>query len=195
VGQVGRVGQVGKRSAPLVIFAVLCSVAVVCLAGKPQAASSCTFPGARESCPDPQNRWAIQWREPASIHDRHQLWLKPTDGGLPIKLLEFDRSVDLLWSPDGRALAVTDHSGSSDSELTVRTGAHLEQIASVEEKLHASLGQVPALMKNGHRYFEATRWLRENTSIFLVRAYDAEPGKEYRASFQYNLSGRVTARK
>ena len=80
----------------------------------------------------------------------------------------------------------------SESDLKVATGGTFERIANVEEKLKASVGPLPAIFNKGHRYFEAVRWVRSNISQFRVRAYDSEPGNEYRGTFRYNLTGRVT---
>jgi hypothetical protein len=172
-------------------WALISAIGAFGLASEAQVSNSCTFPGVQEGCRDPTGRWSIQWREP-SAGAKHELWLKPIRGGAMTKLLEFNRSVDLLWSPAGRALAITDHAGSSESNLKVATGGTLERIENVEEKLQASLGQLPAIFNKGHRYFEAVRWVRSDALLFRVRAYDSEPGNEYRGTFRYNLTGRVT---
>ena len=71
-------------------------------------------------------------------------------------------------------------------------GGNLQRLANVETALRASFVALPDIFKNGHRYFEAVRWLRPNTLLFKVRAYDSDPNKEYAKTFQYNLNGRVT---
>jgi hypothetical protein len=175
----------------LLSLGLISAIAALGLVAEAQVSISCTFPGVQEGCRDPQGRWSIQWRAP-SAGGRHVLWLKPIRGGAVTKVLEFDRSVDLLWSPDGQALAITDRAGSSESSLKVASGGTLERIVNVEEKLQASLGHLPAIFNNGHRYFEVVRWVRSDALLFRVRAYDSEPGNEYRGTFRYNLTGQVT---
>jgi hypothetical protein len=152
---------------------------------------TCTFPSVKDSCSDPQARRAIEWMAP-SEGGRHVLWLKTISTGARTRLLEFDRSVDVLWSPTGRALAVTDHAGSNDSMLWVFTGSTLMRAISVDERLRSSLGRLPAIYNNGHRYFEAVRWMAPEVLKFRVRAYDSDPLKEYVATFRFDLAGRVS---
>ena len=40
---------------------------------------------------------------------------------------------------------------------------------------------------NGHRYFNALRWKSNTQLIFEVRAYDAVPGTEVRATFVFDV--------
>jgi len=156
-----------------------------------QAESPCIFPGADHTCQDPRGRWAIEWRE-ASGGGRHVLWLKSLVSGGARKLLEFDRSVELLWSPSGKALAVTDRAGSNDSVLRVFSGPTLMRAVNVEGRLRASVGRVPEIFDNGHRYFEAVGWVATDVLQFRVRAYDNAPGREYVNTFRYELAGRVS---
>jgi hypothetical protein len=98
----------------------------------------------------------------------------------------------LLWSSDGRALAVTDHTNSNESAIWVFTGPKLLPGVNVEDRLRASLGRVSEIFKNGHRYFEALDWSSSDLLRFRVRAYDNQPGKEYNRIFRYHKSGGVS---
>ena len=133
----------------------------------------CTFPGKSQRCSSPHGLWEVEWRGP-STGGRHILWLKATSRETSTKLLEFDRSADLLWSPDGRSLAVTDHTGSNDSVLWVFTGPTLVPAINVEDRLRTSLGRVPEIFTNGHRYFEASDWVSADLLRFRVRAFDSK---------------------
>jgi hypothetical protein len=156
-----------------------------------QGPSTCTFPGANQGCPDPRGRFVIEWREPIG-GGRHELWLSIVSGEQRRKLLEFDRSVDLLWSPDGRSLAITDRLGSSDSVLRVLNGMMLNQAINMEDRFLADMGRLPEIFNNGHRYFEAVDWIGRDVLSFRVRAYDSDPDKEYLGTFRYELGGRVS---
>jgi hypothetical protein len=173
------------------LASILALVGLLDLAsGVVQGQARCTFPGNNQHCSSPRGVWEVEWREPSG-DGRHVLWLKTTSG-TPRKLLEFDRSADLLWSPDGRALAVTDHAGSSESLLWVFTGPALGPAVNVEDRLRGSLGTLPEIYRNGHRHFEALGWVTSGILRFRVRAYDSESGKEYRGYFRYHVSGNVS---
>jgi hypothetical protein len=118
--------------------------------------------------------------------------VRSTAGGPRTRLLEFDRSVDILWSPDGRAIAIAEHHGSSDTVLWVASDNDWTRLVKVEDRLRASLGPVQEIYENGHRYFEVVEWTRPDRLLFRVRAYDSEPGREYVGLFRYDLAGTVS---
>jgi hypothetical protein len=138
------------------------------------------------------DHWVVERREPRETGS-HTLWLYDGSASAPRKFLEFEWSVDLMWSPDGRALAVTDHAGSSESTALVFTGPRLTQRVDLENSLRASLGALPEIFNNGHRYFEALVWLGTKTLRFRVEAYDSGPG--YAGTFRYEVGGRVVREK
>ena len=176
-----------KRLAFGLVFVGLVHVAGSVVEGQ----SRCTFPSENQHCVSPGDRWEVEWQAPSG-DGRHVLWLKDFSSGIRTELAEFDRSVELLWSPDGRALAVTDHTASNESVIWVFTGPKLLPGVNVEDRLRASLGRVPEIFKNGHRYFEALDWSSSDLLRFRVRAYDSQPGKEYNRSFLYHMSGGVS---
>ena len=155
-----------------------------------QVPTSCSFPSGFTVCQDPTGRWIVQFRE-ASRGQSHELLIKNLSNGQLRKILEFQRHADAAWSPGGHALAITDHAGSNESTLWVVTGPNFQRVVNIEDQLRTSLGELPEIYNNGHRYFEAVRWIGTNNLLFRVRAYDSEPGKEYRATFRYQLGGRV----
>ncbi len=174
----------------IVVLAAVATFAMSPSHATGQTASGCRFPGPPASCPAPSGRLILEWREPTAA-GRHELWLRVRANGRRAKLLEFDRSVDAQWAPDGRALAITDHAGSSDSVLWIASGEDLTRLVNVEERLRSSLGELPDIFENGHRYFEAVRWLRPDLLLFRVHAYDRHLGQEYVRTFRYDLRGRV----
>jgi hypothetical protein len=160
-------------------------------AGVVDGGTRCTFPGKSHRCSSPRGSWEVEWTQPAG--DRgHVLSIKRPSSRQARALLVFSRHVDLLWSGDDRALAITDHVGSDESDLWVFTGPALETRVNVEDMLRESLGAAPEIFDNGHRYLAALEWLRSDLLRFQVRAYDSEPGKEFRGRFRYRLSRGVT---
>lgn len=148
----------------------------------------CRFPGSSQECRAPNSGAAVEWREATASHG-HELWLR--DHGTIERLLTFNRYVDVLWSPDGAAIAITDYAGSNEADVWVFRLQSPGQRANVEEAFIRAFGRPPEVYQNGHRYFVAQRWRSATSLTFSVRAYDAEPGREYEAMFQYDLDGLV----
>jgi len=164
-----------------VLFATTCDVG---------ASGRATYPGA-DSSKDPTGRWSIEYREP-TLGSPHRLFLKDIKSGRVSTLLEFNRHVECLWSPDGDALAITDYGDSNGSSVVVFRSRQPAKPIDVEQSLLAQIGRIPSLYENGHRYFEAFRWLATDKLEFRVHAHDAGPGEEYRGVFEFDLrTGKV----
>jgi hypothetical protein len=101
-----------------------------------------------------------------------------------------ERSIDIFWAPKGRYLAVTDHSGSSDSTVLV---AELKSavVVNVEGAMSSTLKSYSLIHANGHRYFSVIRWQSSTRLLFGVHAYDAVPGQEVRATFVFDAKSGV----
>jgi len=147
-----------------------------------------TFPG-NLPLSDPTGRWAIEWRE-ATPPLAHALLLRDSETGRLSWLLEFERSVDVAWSPDGTALAVTDHAASRESLVSVYWPLRPDSVLHVDELLTAGAGAIPELTKNGHRYFRAARWLGPRVLRLSVVAYDYEPEREYQKLFDVDIDSK-----
>jgi hypothetical protein len=153
----------------------------------------CSFPGPNVRCDAPKKEATVEWREPTGSHG-HQLFLRSDSGAKPVLIHEFGRSIDVLWSSDGRALAITDHEESTDSAVWVVKVDAPAHPANVESAFKTAFGAVPDLYRNGHRYFEAITWRSPSVLEFAVRAYDAAPNREYHERFMYRLDGTVQRR-
>lgn len=136
---------------------------------------------------DPTGRWFIDCRESVSTETPHRLFLEDRQTGHVSLLLEFNRHVDALWAPDGAAVAITNYSDGSESEVYVFHADRPTTPIDIAHALVASLGEIPSLFENGHRYFEAHRWLTSSTLEFRVHAHDARPGVEYKGEFVFDL--------
>ena len=154
---------------------------------------SCTFPSAISRCDAPTGSATVEWREPAGSH-RHELFLRVRSSAQPVPIHEFGRSVDVLWSRDGRALAITDHAESTDSNVWVVKVDAPDHPANVESAFKAAFGAVPEIYRNGHRYFKATAWRSATVLEFAINAWDAAPNREYKGQFLYRLDGTVQRR-
>ncbi len=169
---------------PWLNLGLVVTSALVAGAASVSTSDHATYPGAGIST-DPTGCWAIEWKE-ATKQTAHRLFLRDLKTGRATQLYEFDRSVDLLWAPGSKTLAITDHTGSNESLIFL---IHPEQPRSpidVEQAFIRSLGRIRGLYENGHRYFEAQKWLSSSELQFGVHAYDAQPDVEYKAVFVFD---------
>lgn len=165
-----------------------CGVGMLAAAASSASPESCRFPGAGR-CAAPGQAAVVDWREATSDRD-HELWLRVA-GKAPVLLAEFGRSAEVLWSPDGSALAITDRAGSSDSAVWVIHVATPSQRQDVEAAFNRAFGKPAEVYRHGHRYFQALSWTSARSLSFEVRAHDAAPEDAYRAEFTYDLEGTV----
>jgi hypothetical protein len=100
----------------------------------------------------------------------------------------FDRGVEVLWSPDSRAFAINDRSGSSDSSVWVIEVAAPRRRISIEKAYTAAFGRPSALYRQGHRYFNASGWRSSSTLDINIEAYD---DGEFHDHVRYHLDGTV----
>ena len=156
------------------------------------APGKCDFPSAQHKCTAPGGAAWLEWRE-ARAGAQHQLWLH--DGRTsPRKLLDFERRVHVLWSTDGKAVAITDHAGSADTALWVFRVNRAPDRVNVEDALVRAFGRSAAFYKHGHRYFTARSWASPTRLVVDVRAYDARPRDEYHEVFTYDIRSRTVTR-
>jgi len=147
--------------------------------------SCSTYPLGQEY-PDPTNTWATAWIE-ATENQLHQLILKNLKTKETRLLCNFHRSVKVIWAPDGRSLSITDFTGSDESLLYVAF-PDKKELVNIEKTFINQFGKIPDIYINGHRYFEATKWLSAKELEFTIRAYDSRPDNaEYFSTYIYTL--------
>jgi hypothetical protein len=117
----------------------------------------CTFPGKVNVCRSPNGQWILRWQDVTDESSRHVLVEERPAPLSSMKVLSFNRSVDVLWSPQSTYFAVTDHTGSSDSTLLVVEPSSLP-VFNVENDFKRTLKGQQRFYANGHRYFNALRW-------------------------------------
>lgn len=182
----------------LAVVAVTCLVVPTVSAAGPSTSTSpdelpsCRFPGTSKSntCAAPRGQWSIAWREAAGSR-RHALLLRSHPNGEASSFFEFDRSVEVRWSSNGSAFAITDYHGSTDAAAWVYWGERFEQRANLEQALKDDLGEMAGFYENGHRLFEAVEWFGVAVLRFRVRAYDRSSTEKYVGAFRYQVGGEV----
>jgi hypothetical protein len=121
------------------------------------------LPSSLGTCPAPIGGAVLVWRAPAVENGRHALVLRPAGNEPDVLVRAFERSVDVLWSPDGRAVAVTDHEAGGGSRLWVHWGSLLTRQADLAALTAATgvyVGALPAVY--------AQRW--DDSSMLYLAA-------------------------
>jgi hypothetical protein len=124
-------------------------------------ASPAMFPGPVARVIDPTGHFQIGWSEPSGGAS-HQLLF--ADAGSPngTPFLAFDRSVAVVWAPNGNSFAVTNHKGSDRSEVLV-FAVPPKQPTQLLFVLPAYLRRLIAA--NHHAYLDVVTWDREGLTI------------------------------
>jgi hypothetical protein len=158
----------GVSSAPvnLVSLAVVMSgrlvVAIAAIIAAARAlAAPASFPGTVTYITDPTSRFQIRWAEPDGSSPHRLLFADVgSSGGAPF--LKFDRSVLVVWAPNGKAFAVTNRTGSDTSEVLV-FGVPPAQ---PNRLLPVFPARVRKLVEtNHHAYLDVVTWDREGLTI------------------------------
>jgi len=170
------------------------SVAALILVIASQAAGQTRFPGVLQELGSPNGDYTLvntdSEREP-----HHSLILRNNKTGAARRLLDYGRSVTVLWSPAGRRIAVTDNFASNESRILILTADGRAPDLSLQDVVGKGLAPpelLRALRENDHVYFEALRWDGEGSLRFRVRGYGASDGSEFSHRYVYSLAaGRI----
>jgi len=136
---------------------VMCTVPVA-----PQEASSrVSFPSARSEAVSPDRRFAIVNTD-ADTEPYHALSLEDRKTKSRRKILEYGRSVEVLWNPESTSFAVNDYAGSNLAECKVFSILPDRPPLDVSDQIRSGITnpkELASLRKNDHVYYAAVRWL------------------------------------
>jgi hypothetical protein len=155
-------------------------------------AGATRFPGTSWARCQGEHDYEILYREPPLSSDgNHQLLLHNRETDRTDSLLTFDRHAEALWSPDCRAFAVTDWYASNASRVLLFTLASPNREANLQNLISKAYGSLPEISGNGHVYFHAVAWPKNNVVRVKVSGYgDADP-KRFEAFFDCEVGGAV----
>jgi len=146
------------------------------------------FPGEHAQAVGPAGRFAIVWlpADQAGGGAEHQLLLKDLRSGEQRPLLHFGRWVDVVWSPDGTRVAITNGVGSDATEASVYS-VRAEQPVAVWAVLEHQVGKEQLAFAAGahHMYVEAKAW--ENDTTLAVRVWGYGGAKPFDRRFRVRL--------
>lgn len=128
---------------------------------------ACPLPSPRAICAAPTGGAMLVWREPIVANGRHALVLRTANGTPDVLVRAFDRYVDVLWAPDGRAVAITDHDASGESTVWVHWGPLLSHQANL-----AALIAATGVHFHDRRIVYPPRWEDASTLRLAVGRFD-----------------------
>jgi hypothetical protein len=147
---------------------------------------TCSLPSPRGACPAPIGGATLVWRERVHENGRHALVLRQADDRPDVLVRAFDRDVEVLWAPDGRAVAITDHDASGESTVWVHWGPLLSRQADL-----AALIAATGVTFGDRRIIFPQRWDDASTLRLAVgRPYRITPIPMHR--FRYSVGASPT---
>lgn len=134
-------------------------------------ASPAVFPGPVARFVDPTGQFQIGWAEPNG-GSSHQLFFADVGSPNGTPVLSFDRSVAVVWAPNGNAFAVTKNKGSDNSEVLVFAVPPKQPTQLV---LVFPAGVRRLIAANHHAYLDVVTWDREGLTIHAHGYGDTSP--------------------
>lgn len=168
-----------------VLTAVLSTTIASCV-----SAQSVSFPGTRSESKSPDGRFAIKNSDSDVEDPAHTLTLVDRRNGSVIKIYQYERGVDILWSPASDAFVINDHEGSNVSHPVLFREPWSTNFTDLREKLIdflRSRNQAKSALENHHVYFTALRWLNDNEVLCQVTGYGDVDPKGFTREYVYKL--------
>jgi hypothetical protein len=147
-------------------------------------------------CQSPDGKWNLTSQSP--IKDAadlsHLLLLTRVKGGRIKLRRSFDRTCEVLWSPDSSCFALTDECTSDRSDVYIYSAAGRVSKKSLGEQFPTTAISQEELA--GHCYFEACEWLDRHRLRIKISGRTDGPDYNFEHEFIYDLrSGRFEPRK
>jgi hypothetical protein len=119
-------------------------------------APTCPLPSAVGVCPAPSGGAMLVWREPMVEDGRHALILRSPNGAPDVLVRAFERDVEILWAPDGRAVAIAEHNRDDRPTVWVHWGPLLSRQADLGMAIAATGAYVHDRVVYPHRWEDAS---------------------------------------
>ncbi len=138
------------------------------------AASAVQFPNEGTSAISPNGKYIVNSIENTSGRTNHVLILEDSSSSKKWPFYEYDRHVEVLWSPKGDRLIINDHAESNQSTCILYDVSHrtMENLWKIIE----NSGIEKSALSNDHVYVSCARWLADDRVEVALSAYgDANP--------------------
>jgi hypothetical protein len=123
-------------------------------------------------------------------NETRKLWIKHKGDRDRTLVRDFDRSVDISWSPDSRHFFVNDASGSTDTlgyvydPVTLKATELADVVTTADPDAKKYLGA-------GHSYLEANRWINSHALSVTLWGHFDEERVGFKIKYRLDLNGRV----
>ena len=144
-----------------------------------------TFPGQTTTCVAAGAAYVVRWAEAAAEGGDHRLLLRRAGTRHETVLLAFPRQVELLWSPSGRQLALTNRRTSDESTVLLWTDL-AKRPRDLLHDLAAHEGQQTARWNTHHLYLEAQDWVADDRLSVRLWGY-GDPSHKLDRRYVYTV--------
>lgn len=189
--------------APRSNVAALLALLALCSSGCPGVAQAKSAPathtplirlpqGALTTVASPDQKWKLIF-EFQSVYETRKLWIQPKGSNRRTLVREFQRSLDISWSPDSRHFFVNDRSASGETRPYIYEPASLQAI-DLAELVGKASPKAADYLGSDHSYLEATRWINSQEVILKLTSYFSEPPPQrpgFSGTYRVNLGGTV----
>lgn len=140
--------------------------------------------------PSPNRKWTLIF-EFSDVNKPRKLWIQRKGSGERTLVRDFDRSLDVSWSPDSQHFFVNDASGSTDTLCYVYGPETLRPMNVLE--LLTSASRRASNFEADHFYVEAKHWVGSDELLVTVMGYlsSTPPKPGFSGTYRINLNGSV----
>jgi len=122
-------------------------------------------------------------------NETRKLWIKSKGSQERTLVRDFDRSLDISWSPDSRHFFVNDASGTDTlgyvyDPVTLKETALAEVVVAADPTAKKYLGA-------GHSYLEANRWINSHELLVTLWGHFDEERVGFKIKYRVDLNGTV----
>jgi hypothetical protein len=149
--------------------------------------------------PSPDRMWMLVFEFPAADksddchtgeNEARKLWIKHKGDRNRTLVRDFDRSLDISWSPDSSHFFVNDASGSTDTLGYVYDPVILKATA-LADVLTSGDPNAKKYLGAGHFYLEANRWINSHELLVTLWGHFDEDRVGFKIKYRVDLNGRV----
>ncbi len=140
----------------------------------------------------PNKNWTLTFECPDVNKARH-LWIQRKGSNDRRLVREFQRSLDISWSPDSRHFFVNDASASSETRPYVYDPETLQAI-DLAELVAKTSPKADDYLGADHSYLNAKRWINSHELLLKLDAYFSEPPPRrpgFSGTYRVDLRGNV----
>lgn len=159
---------------------IILTISILFVIAAHGAAGELCFPGQKE-IESPTGKFVL-----VTKGDGYEIYLGKDSGDKPRKLMEFQRSVCVLWSPDEKYLAVTNYVGSNVSEVQIFDTAMPDYSVNVYDILPPGVQKLTSDSINS--YLEAVSWNKNEIAVKASGMRTSDP-REFDVQFTCVISG------